>query len=120
MYTTDQFEGMLAGTIIIKGHGNDPINTYFARPEGPGPFPAVVLIHHLPGWDELYREFTRRFAHHGYLAISPDLYCREAKGTPEDVAAAVRAAVAAAMRAHGLAPDALADGSGEVEPWGTP
>ena len=91
MYTTDQFEGMVAGTTTIKGHQEDAINTYFARPEGPGPFPAIVVIHHLPGWDELYREFTRKFAHHGYLAISPDLYCREAKGTPEDVAAAVRA-----------------------------
>lgn len=91
MYTTDQFEGMIAGTITIKGHNGDAINTYFARPEGPGPFPSVVVIHHLPGWDELYREFTRKLAHHGYLAISPDLYCREGKGTPEDVAAAVRA-----------------------------
>jgi carboxymethylenebutenolidase len=90
MYTTDQFEGMIANTITLKGHNGDTINTYFARPEGPGPFPAVVLIHHLPGWDELYREFTRKFAHNGYLAISPDLYSREGKGTPEDVAAAVR------------------------------
>ena len=31
MYTTDQFEGMIAGTITIKGHNNDAINTYFAR-----------------------------------------------------------------------------------------
>jgi len=91
MYTTDQFEGMIAGTITIKGHNEESINAYFARPEGAGPFPAIVLMHHLPGWDELYREFTRKFAHHGYLAISPDLYSREAKGTPEDVAASVRA-----------------------------
>ena len=91
MYTTDQYEGMIAETITISGTNGDAINTYFARPMGPGPFPAVVLAHHLPGWDELYREFTRRLAHHGYLAISPDLYCREAHGTPEDVAAAVRA-----------------------------
>tara|TARA_Y100000817_G_scaffold311517_2_gene303791 strand:- start:1163 stop:1915 length:753 start_codon:yes stop_codon:yes gene_type:complete len=91
MYTTDQFEGMVAGTTTINGHNGEKINSYFARPEGPGPFPAIVLMHHLPGWDELYREFTRKFAHHGYLAISPDLYSREAKGTPEDVAASVRA-----------------------------
>ena len=91
MYTTDQFEGMIANTTTIKGYNGDEINAYFARPEGPGPFPAIVVIHHLPGWDELYREFTRKFAHHGYLAISPDLYSREGKGTPEDVAAAVRA-----------------------------
>ena len=64
---------------------------YFARPLGDGPFPAMVLIHHLPGWDELYRDFTRKFAHHGYLAISPDLYHRFGHGTPDDVAAQARA-----------------------------
>jgi carboxymethylenebutenolidase len=91
MYTTDQYEGMVAETITIPGANGDLINAYFARPVGPGPYPAMVLIHHLPGWDELYREFTRRFAHHGYLTLSPNLYYREGHGTPEDVAAKVRA-----------------------------
>ena len=84
MYTTEQYEGMIAETITIKGANGDEIHTYFARPQGPGPFPAVVVIHHLPGWDETYRDFTRKLAHHGYLAISPDLYCRDAHGVPED------------------------------------
>ena len=90
MYETQMYEGMLADTITINGNDGDPIHTYFARPLGGGPFPGVVLIHHLPGWDELYREMTRKFAHHGYLAISPDLYCREGHGSPDDVAAKVR------------------------------
>ena len=59
---------------------------------GPRTLPGMVLIHHLPGWDELYREFTRRFAHHGFVTISPNLYYRDGHGTPEDVAAKVRAA----------------------------
>ena len=92
MYETDMYEGMLAETITIRGHGGDTINAYFARPLGSGPFPTVVVIHHLPGWDEWYRETTRKFAHHGYAAISPNLYYREGHGTPEDVAAKVRAA----------------------------
>ena len=90
-YTTDQYEGMIAETITINGANGDAINTYFARPLGDGPFPAMVLIHHLPGWDELYRDFTRKFAHHGYLAISPDLYHRFGHGSPDDVAAMARA-----------------------------
>ena len=89
MYTTDMYEGMLAETISIQGHNGDAINAYFARPLGSGPFPGVVLIHHLPGWDEWYREATRRFAHHGYLSISPNLYHREGHGDPEDVGARV-------------------------------
>ena len=92
MYTTEMYEGMLAETITIKGHNGDTINAYFARPLGPGRFPGVVLVHHIPGWDEWYREVTRKFAHHGYAAICPNLYHREGQGTPEDVAAMVRAA----------------------------
>ena len=84
------YEGMIAETITITGHGGTEINAYLAKPIGDGPFPGVVLIHHLPGWDELYREFARRFAHHGYQAICPNLYFRDGHGTPEDVAAKVR------------------------------
>ena len=90
MYTTDMYEGMLAETMGVPGHNGDPINAYLARPLGMGPFPGVVVIHHVPGWDELYREFTRKLAHHGYVAISPNLYHREGHGTPEDVGAKVR------------------------------
>ena len=57
------YESMIVETIKINGHNSDAINAYTARPMGKGPFPGVVLIHHLPGWDETYREFTRRFAH---------------------------------------------------------
>lgn len=91
MRTTGEYEGMIAETTVVTGHGGDRILAYLARPTGPGPFPAVVLFHHLPGWDEWYREATRRFAHHGYLAISPDLYARYGDGEPDDVAARVKA-----------------------------
>lgn len=92
MRTTDTYEGMIAETVAVLGHGDTYVNAYLARPTGPGPFPAVVLFHHRPGWDEWYKEATRRFAHHGYVAICPDLYHRFGHGEPDDVAAAVRAA----------------------------
>lgn len=91
MYQTNQYEGMLAETVTLHGHAGDVINAYFARPLGAGLFPGMVLIHHMPGWDEWYREATRKFAHHGYAALSPNLYFRAGHGTPEDVAAKVRA-----------------------------
>src|SRR5881628_3269942 len=91
MYQTNQYEGMLAETVIIRGANSDLINAYFARPLGPGPYPGMVLIHHLPGWDEWYREATRKFAHHGYAAISHNLYHRAGEGKADDVAAKVRA-----------------------------
>ena len=56
-------------------------------------FPALVLAHHMPGWDEATKEITRKFAHHGYVAISPNLHFREGKGDPYENSASVRAAV---------------------------
>ena len=91
-YTTDMYEGMISETVMITGHKGMRINAYFARPLGPGPYPGVVLIHHRPGWDEWYRETTRRFAHHGYLAICPNLYFGFGHGTPQEVTEKMRAA----------------------------
>ena len=90
MYTTDMYEGMLSETITVHGHNDDVINAYVAKPLGAGPFPSIVLIHHAPGWDEWYREAARRFAHHGLVAISPNLYQRSGHGVPADVATKVR------------------------------
>jgi carboxymethylenebutenolidase len=87
------YRGMTCENVTIKGDKGTPITAYVARPSGPGPFPGVVLVHHLPGWSEFYIETTRRFAHHGYLAICADLYVREGRGSdgnPDDVAAKVR------------------------------
>lgn len=74
----------------FPGGGGDGIHAYIARPDGDEPLPGVVLIHHMPGWDEFYQEFAERIARHGYEVISPDLYCRYGHGTPDDVAAKVR------------------------------
>jgi carboxymethylenebutenolidase len=92
MYTTDLYEGILAETITLQGYHGDRINAYFARPMGAGPFPGMVLAHHMPGWDEWYKEISCRFARHGYATLCPNLYARSGHGTPEDVAAKVRAA----------------------------
>jgi carboxymethylenebutenolidase len=85
-------EGMVVETVTIKGHGGDNVRAYYARPSGPGPHPGIVLVHHAPGWDELYREFARRFAQHGYVTICPNLYGRFGQGSPDDAAAAARGA----------------------------
>jgi carboxymethylenebutenolidase len=99
-------EALIARTIHIAGHGGDDIEAYQAVPladdagpagegsaGGPGSHGGVVVIHHMPGYDEATREITRRFAAHGYAAICPNLYWREAPGaSTEDAAATVRAA----------------------------
>ena len=108
--------GMTAETISINGHNGDKISAYVARPQGNGPFPGIVLIHHNPGWDEWYFETTRKFAHYGYAAISHNLFQRAGEGRSDDVAAKVRA--------EGGIPDAQAIGDTEgaatwlrTQPW---
>ncbi len=91
MFQTDQYQGIVAETLGMSGHQGDIINAFLARPLGAGPFPGLVLVHHMPGWDAWYRETTLKFALHGYAAICPNLYFREGHGTPEDVAARARA-----------------------------
>jgi len=91
-FRTDAYEGMLAETVTMSGFQGDPIRAYLARPLGAGPFPGVVLVPHMPGWDEFYRETARRFSQHGYMAICPDIYSRFGSGTPDEVAAKARSA----------------------------
>lgn len=78
--------------VSFKGHNGDQGEAYYARPSGPGKFPGIIVIMHLPGWDEWIIEVTRKFAHHGYAAIAPHLYFRDGPGTPDDIGAKVRAA----------------------------
>lgn len=91
VYTTEQYEGLLAETITIQGHNGDFIHTYMARPVGPGPYPGIVLIPHGYGWTEQQKETLRRFAYRGYVGLCPDIWCRSGHGTPEDVLASARA-----------------------------
>ena len=84
------YEGLVAETINLKGHNGDQIDGYLARPLGAGPFPGVVLIHHMPGWDEASKEMARKFAYHGYVCLSPNLHFREGKGSSGENSASVR------------------------------
>src|ERR1700691_1330878 len=86
------YDAIQAETISLAGAGGDQIEAYLARPLGPGPFGAVVVIHHMPGYDPQTKEIARTFAVNGYNAICPNLYTREAPGaSPDDAAAAARA-----------------------------
>jgi carboxymethylenebutenolidase len=90
-FQTDARTGITAEVISYPGGGGDQIHAYVARPIGDAPAPGIVAVHHMPGWDEFYREFCERLARHGYTVICPDLYDRFGHGTPDDVAAKVRA-----------------------------
>lgn len=89
MERTDDYSGIIAETVAVRSASGEHITAYRARPLGPGPFPGMVLFHHRPGWDEWYLETTRRFAHHGFDALCPNLYDRFGHGSSDDVAARV-------------------------------
>jgi carboxymethylenebutenolidase len=85
-------DALLAETIMITGHNGDEIEAYSARALDEAPRGGVVVIHHLPGYDPQTKEIARNFAYHGYNAVMPNLYWREAPGaSPDDAAATARA-----------------------------
>src|SRR3954451_15621776 len=86
------YESLFAESVSFAGDGGDVIGAYAARPFGAGPYPAVVVLHHMPGWDEWTRDVTWKLAHHGYIGVSPNLHHREGPGTPEENSARARAA----------------------------
>ena len=94
-----QYDAILAETIGIRGHAEDEIEAYTARPMDGGSRGGMIVIHHMPGYDAGTKEITRRFATMGYNAVCPNLYTREAPGADPDDAAAT-------ARAQGGVPDA--------------
>ncbi len=75
----------------VPGGQGDEVHAYVVRPGAEeGPVPGIVVVHHMPGWDEFNQEFAERLGRHGYNVVAPDFYCRYGHGTPDDIAAKVR------------------------------
>lgn len=47
---------------------------FFARPEGEGPFPGLVIIHEIFGLTDNIKKWAQRFAEAGYAALAVDLF----------------------------------------------
>ncbi len=84
-FLVSDYEGMIAETVTITGHGNMPMRGYYSRPIGAGPYPGIVLIPHMPGWDEWLRETARRLTAHGYSVFCPNIFEDFGEGTPTEV-----------------------------------
>jgi carboxymethylenebutenolidase len=86
-------EDLTATTISITGAAGDAIEAYLGVPNDGAPSRgSVVVIHHMPGYDASTKEIVRKFAAHGYAALVPNLYHRQAPGaSPDDAAAVARA-----------------------------
>jgi carboxymethylenebutenolidase len=57
--------------------GGFQIPIYEARPARPGKYPAVIVIPEIWGMHEYIKDVVRRFARHGFLAITFEPYARD-------------------------------------------
>lgn len=81
-----------AHTVTLQADGEPDIECYAATPLDAGPFGSVVVLHHMPGYDDATREITRRIAVEGFVALCPNLYSREvALGATDGGLGAIRA-----------------------------
>jgi carboxymethylenebutenolidase len=85
-------DAFTSGTTTVTGHHGDVIEAYAATPVAPTGAGGMVVIHHMPGFDEATKEIVRRLASWGYAAVCPNLHHRDAPGAaPDDASAANRA-----------------------------
>jgi carboxymethylenebutenolidase len=59
---------------VPRSNGKGTMESYFVRPEGPGPFPALVVIHEAFGLNDNIRGIASRFAEQGYATLAVDLF----------------------------------------------
>ncbi|MEZ0381965.1 MULTISPECIES: dienelactone hydrolase family protein [Mycobacteriaceae] len=63
-------------TTIEVATPDGPIEALLDIPEGPGPWPGVVVVHDAIGYAADMEAISERIADAGYLAVSPNLYSR--------------------------------------------
>lgn len=73
-----------SGYVTYVGPAGAELSGYLVRPEGDGPFPAVLVIQEWWGLNEHIMDVTRRFAAEGYLALAPDLYHGAVTSEPDE------------------------------------
>jgi carboxymethylenebutenolidase len=64
---------------------------YLAVPDGPGPFPALVIIHEWNGLVDRVRQVADDFAAEGYVTLAVDLFSGRTGSNPEENMALVQA-----------------------------
>ena len=68
-------------TGLVTGEMQVPVSDgqlpgYFARPQGAGPFPTVIVVEEIFGIHEYIKDTCRRLAKLGYCAATVELYAR--------------------------------------------
>lgn len=66
--------GKLANTIIPGANSGPDVLAYVAKPDGDGPYPAVIMIHEFFGLNESIIGKAEGLAEEGYYVVAPDTF----------------------------------------------
>ena len=64
----------IANTMIPGSNGAPDVHAYVAKPQGQGPFPAVIMIHEFLGLQKSVVSRADLLAESGYVVIAPDTF----------------------------------------------
>jgi carboxymethylenebutenolidase len=64
----------VANTVIPGLNGGPDVHAYIAKPQGEGPFPAMIMIHEFMGLNESITSRADLLAESGYFVIAPDTF----------------------------------------------
>ncbi len=64
----------IANTVIPGENGAPAVYAFVAKPQGEGPFPAVVMIHEFFGLNESIVGKAKGLAEEGYIVVAPDTF----------------------------------------------
>jgi carboxymethylenebutenolidase len=64
----------ITNTTVPGVDGGPQVRAYVAKPQGPGPFPTVILIHEFYGVNESIIGKADGLAAEGYLVVAPDTF----------------------------------------------
>ncbi len=86
--------GPLAGVDIHYVDGDTITTGYIAAPQGPGPFPALIIVHEWNGLQDRIRQLADDLAMEGYVTLAADLFQGRTGSNREENMALVREAQA--------------------------
>jgi carboxymethylenebutenolidase len=59
---------------VPRANAKGSMDSFFAKPEGAGPFPGVIVVHEIFGLNDNIRQICRDFTEQGYAALAVDLF----------------------------------------------
>lgn len=74
----------ISTTMLEFGSNGGTAQGFLARPEGAGPFPAMIVIQEWWGLNDNIKQLAQRFAAEGFVALAPDLYAGRVTSEPDE------------------------------------